>query len=218
LEVPVAGLFGVPADAGAVSLNVTAVRPATAGHIRVFPCGVAAPNASTLNFTAGEVIANAALAQPGTAGKVCVYSSSTTDVAVDLNGWFADTPAFTPMTPVRAADTRPSAPVAFPLPKQKVPAGGMLEVPMAGLFGIPADAGAMSLNVTVVRPDTAGHVTVFPCGVAEPNASTVNFAAGEVIANAALTQTGAGGKVCVASSSTTDLVVDVNGWFPPGSP
>jgi hypothetical protein len=89
---------------------------------------------------------------------------------------------------------------------------------MAGFFNLPADTGAVSLNVTVVRPDTAGHVTVFPCGVAEPNTSTVNFAAGEVIANAVLTETGVGGKVCVASSSTTDLAVDVNGWFPSGPP
>ena len=70
----------------------------------------------------------------------------------------------------------------------------------------------------MVRPETAGHVTVFPCGVAEPNASTVNFAAGEVIANAALTKVGAGGKVCVTSSSITDIAVDLNGWFPPSPP
>ena len=218
LEVPVAGLFGVPADAGAVSLNVTVVGPQTAGHVKVFPCGVVAPNASTVNFAAGQVIANMALAQPGTDGKVCVFSSSITDIVVDLNGWFTASPAFTSLAPVRVADTRPGTPVAFPLPKAKVPSGGTLEVPVAGLFGVPADAGAASLNVTVVRPETAGHVTVFPCGVAEPNASTVNFAAGEVIANAALTKVGAGGKVCVTSSSITDIAVDLNGWFPPSPP
>jgi hypothetical protein len=90
--VPVAGRFGVPGTASAAVVNVTAVTPTGAGHLRVFPCGTPMPHASTLNFSAGRTVANASVARPGTDGAVCVYTTTTTDLLVDLNGWFPSPP------------------------------------------------------------------------------------------------------------------------------
>ena len=212
LAVPVAGSFGVPLTAGAVSINVTAVRPAGAGHLTVYPCGSTKPNASNVNFTAGAVVPNAVLTGTGTGGQVCVYSSADTDVILDVNGW--TTGGFLAMVPVRAADTRAGQPVAFPAIKQRLAAGATLQVPIGGSFGVPADASAAALNVTVVRPTGAGHLTIYPCGGIKPNASNLNFVADAVVANAVLSGLGTGGRVCVYTSATTDVVVDVNGWFP----
>ena len=114
----------------------------------------------------------------------------------------------------RAADTRPGTPVAFPSVKAPLAAGSTLEVPIAGQFGVPADAGSASLNVTAVQPVGAGHLTVYPCGQQLPATSSLNYGNGQIVANAALAALGAGGRVCVTSSNSTEVLVDLNGWFP----
>ena len=83
-----AGRAGVPVDAAAVMLNVTAVVPAAPGFLTVFPCGAARPLASNVNYVAGEVVPNAVFAKVGAGGKVCVYTLSATDLIADVNGWF----------------------------------------------------------------------------------------------------------------------------------
>ena len=44
LNLNVAGSFGIPADASAVVLNVTAVDPAATGHLTVYPTGAGLPD------------------------------------------------------------------------------------------------------------------------------------------------------------------------------
>jgi len=47
-----------------------------------------------------------------------------------------------------------------------------------------------------------------------PNASNVNVAPGQTVANSVVSKVGVGGRVCVYSSGEAHLIVDVNGWFP----
>jgi hypothetical protein len=54
-------------------------------------------------------------------------------------------------------------------------------------------------------------MTVFPCGTPLPTASNLNYAAGQTIPNAVVAKIGAGGRVCIYTSSAANLVVDVNG-------
>ena len=84
---------------------------------------------------------------------------------------------------------------------------------VAGRGGVAIDATALVLNVTVVEPAAAGFVTVYPCGSAIPNTSSVNFAAGATVANAVAAKAGVGGRVCLYSNVATNLVVDVTGYF-----
>jgi hypothetical protein len=86
-----------------------------------------------------------------------------------------------------------------------------LELQVGGRGGVAADAKAVALNVTVTEASDAGFVTVFPCGVAIPTASNLNFVAGGTVANAVITKVGTGGKVCLFANRTTHLIVDVNG-------
>jgi hypothetical protein len=58
---PIAGNCGVPADALAVAINVTAIQPSAAGELDVFPAGIAPPLVSTISFAAGQVRANNAI-------------------------------------------------------------------------------------------------------------------------------------------------------------
>ena len=52
---------------------------------------------------------------------------------------------------------------------------------------------------------------MFPCGEEQPLASNVNYAAGQVVPNAVLAKVGTGGRICVYTSSGTDLLIDVTG-------
>ena len=87
LELVVAGRGGVPADAEAVMLNVTAVFPSAPGFLTVFPCGSTLPVASNVNYGPGEVAPNAVLAKIGVGGKVCIYTLAETDLIADVNGY-----------------------------------------------------------------------------------------------------------------------------------
>ena len=96
---------GVPADATGVALNLTAASPAAAGFVTVWPCDRPRPTASNLNVTAGTDRANLVLVAPDGDGEVCVFTSGTTHVVVDVFGWFGD--GFVGTTPTRVLDTRP---------------------------------------------------------------------------------------------------------------
>ncbi|MEY3360779.1 MAG: hypothetical protein RL531_498, partial [Actinomycetota bacterium] len=81
---------GVPANASAVALNVTAVAGFVPGYITAFPAGVAAPTASTVNYRAGQVVPNGALVKVGSfAADSFTTNGGCPNVVVDINGYFA---------------------------------------------------------------------------------------------------------------------------------
>ena len=221
LELTVAGRAGVPADAAATVLNVTAVFPDGPGYLTVFPCGENQPNASSVNYQTGQVVPNAVVAKIGAGGKVCIFTLAATDLLVDVNGYVLPGGAPATVSPGRLLETR-SGPNLTTVDGQfqgqgRRAAGSVLELTIAGRGAVPADASAAVLNVTAVFPDGPGYLTVFPCGENQPNASSVNYQAGQVVPNAVLAKIGAGGKVCIFTLAATDLLVDVNGFVPAGS-
>ena len=60
------------------------------------------------------------------------------------------------------------------------PSGGALppvvtlEIPIAGFDGVPIEAVAAAMNVTVTGPATSGYLTVYPCGE-RPVVSNLNY-------------------------------------------
>ncbi|MEV0742704.1 peptidoglycan recognition family protein [Streptomyces sp. NPDC050549] len=85
----VGGHNGVPVNATAVVLNVTAVNPTTTSYVTVYPNGVSRPNpGSNLNFTAGKTIPNLVVV-PITNGKINFYNhAGNVDLIADLAGYF----------------------------------------------------------------------------------------------------------------------------------
>ncbi|MCC6435789.1 MAG: putative Ig domain-containing protein [Acidimicrobiales bacterium] len=204
-ELTVVGVGGVPADATAVALNITATEGEAAGFITVYPCGTERPWASNVNFAAGQTIANAATTRVGAGGKVCVYTESTAHIVVDVNGANSQSEGdgrVGGLTPTRLLDTRADG-------GSKVPGGTVYELPVAGVGGVAAHSSAVVLNLTVTEPDAGGFATVFPCGSERPWASNLNFTAGQTVANLVTATIGTGGKVCLFSPSNTHYVVDV---------
>ena len=96
----------------------------------------------------------------------------------------------------------------------QVEPGVDLQVPVLGVSGVPlTGVTAVSLNLTAVGPTAEGYVTVWPCGSTKPGTSNVNFVKDQIVPNAVIAPVDATGKVCIASSAGTHVVVDINGWF-----
>ncbi len=126
---PVTARFGIPEDAAAASLNVTVVQPSSVGYITVFPCGSPRPTASTLNYVAGQTIPNAVLTKTGDGGRVCIYTTASIHLLVDVAGWFPADTDFRSLTPERLLDTRSGLGHS---PAGIVPAGQVVELKVTG--------------------------------------------------------------------------------------
>jgi Domain of unknown function (DUF5122) beta-propeller len=219
MELDVGGRAGVPASASAVSLNVTVTEPTAPGFLTVFPCGATPPNASNLNYVAGQTVPNAVITKLGDAGRVCLFSQVSTHVIIDVNGFYPAGAAFVPMTPARVLDSRPNGSTIDGkfMASGALAGGTTTELDIGGRADVPLSALAVSLNVTVTEPDGAGFLTVFPCGAAQPNASNLNYVTGQTVPNAVTAKLGANGRVCLFSQASTHVVVDINGYYPLGA-
>lgn len=212
IDLLVTGVGGVPsAGAAAVALNVTVTDTSAVGFLTVYPTGAARPSASNLNWVAGWTVPNRVIVPVGAGGKVSFFNfAGATDLIVDVNGFFTDATAtgklFEPQGPVRIVDTRTSAQTLGP--------GGTLVVPVAGTAArVPNMAIAVILNVTATNPTTPGFLTLYPSDP-RPTASDVNFVTGQSVPNAVVATLSSTGSVTIYNSSgSTDVVVDLVGWF-----
>ena len=208
-------LANVPAGSSAVVLNMTITGSANVGFVTVFPTGVAQPVASSINVDgAGQTIANLVTVPIGAGGSVDVYSQMQTDLVADVQGYYVPAAAaqagrFMPVTPTRLLDTRQpgSSHYGALAPNEAI------TVNIAGLAGLPADAAAAALKVTVTDSTGGGFWTVYPAGSARPTASNINVdAPGSTIANQVLARLN-GGQTTVYSQSGGQVIIDLVGWF-----
>lgn len=129
---------------------------------------------------------------------------------VAAHGDVSKAAVFVAIAPCRLLDTRyPNGPFGGPaftpgvVRAFNVPAGGC---------GVP-NAAAYSVNFTLVNyVGTSGYITAFPAGGAPPGVSTVNFGSGLPINNAAIVPT-TNGSFEIYATGTTDVIVDMNGYF-----
>jgi hypothetical protein len=139
---------------------------------------------------------------------------SPADLIVDVAGYFPAGSTFTPITnPQRILDTRNGTGA----PAARLAGGQSLPLTIAGTAGVPADAAAVVLNVTVANPTAPGFVTVWPCDQPQPLASNLNYVAAQTVPNLVIAKVGTNGNVCLFTMSPADLIVDVAGYFPAGS-
>ncbi|MEO8369288.1 MAG: BACON domain-containing carbohydrate-binding protein [Candidatus Solibacter sp.] len=121
---------------------------------------------------------------------------------------------FVPVTPCRVADTRlatgahggPSLATATPR-----------NFTIANTCGVPANAQAYSLNLTVVPLGSLGFLSVWPAGQSQPVVSTLNSGDGRIKANAAIVPAGTNGAITLFASNPTNAIIDINGYFLPAA-
>ncbi len=213
-NVNIGGVGGIPADATAAILNVTAANPVSPGYLSVYPAGSTVPDTSNVNFTSGTTVANMAIVPLSGTGAVSIYTSAATNVIVDVEGYFTTSTGSKNETvsPLRIADTRPGS--GEPYAGRTLGSGSTLTIAVAGVAGVPDTATAVVLNVTVTGTTAPGYLTVYPAGVPRPIASNLNWESGTTLANMVVVKIGTSGAVDLYNySGSTDVVVDVEGWY-----
>jgi hypothetical protein len=209
----VSGRAGVPGDATAVALNLTATGADDTGYVAVWPCGPR-PLASSANLTRGATVANLVLVPVDANGDVCLQAmDAATELVVDVQGYVAPGAAFAAQAPVRLLDTRPGAATidGAAVGHGLVAAGSVIEVPIAGRAGLPSAPPAVVVNVTATGGTGAGYVTVWGCGAA-PEASSLNVAGASAVPNAAIVEVSGDGSICLRpAEASMQLIVDVIG-------
>jgi hypothetical protein len=124
--------------------------------------------------------------------------------------------------PSRLLDSRSGNGLADYKPK-KLGANATVAIQIAGRGGVDVAAVAVTVNATITNPSAAstlylgpGRPPVMPAGV--PTPFTIAFNKGDTTAYGVTVALDGNGKVSAtyqASSGTTDLVLDVTGYFAP---
>ena len=170
------------------------------------------PELSNVNVRPEGPTANLAVVAIDATRQTCIFSDRGTDLIVDLVGWFGPGGApFQEFAPRRAVDTEPVD--ASARRHRCTSVGQFVEIPRE-MLGVPAEADAVVVNLTVTQATGYGYLTAFPCGDDPPNTSNVNYNVGVDRANTSIMALGPQGSLCVRlSESSAHVVVDVNGWF-----
>lgn len=217
----VGGVSGIPADAAAVVFNLTVTEPKSFGFITAYASGSARPNTSNLNFDSGRTIPNSVTVPVGKDGMVTLFnrSSGSTQLIADASGYFlagkATSPGtFVPVNPTRMLDTRKA---------RAVSGQSAVSFQAGGVSWIPAGASAVVFNLTATQTKSYGFVTAYASGAIKPNASNINYAYGQTVANSVTVPVGVDGKVTVFNDSSfsagdVQLIADVSGYYLEGTP
>ena len=117
------------------------------------------------------------------------------------------------LSPCRVLDTRNPAGVYGAPP---LSASASRTFTIAGQCGVPSNATAVSINLTVTGSTAAGFLLAHPTGSGVPTVSTINYTTGQTRANNAVVVLSAGGQIeltCGQTAGTVDAILDVSGYF-----
>ena len=209
--VTIAERAGVPTDAAAAVINVTAIGASANGFVTVHPCLVDLPLAASLNFVPRTNRGNELIAPLDEDGDICLYTSEQVHLTVDVVGYVPSATLFEPLDPARLLDTRASGRTIDGGDQQtgKRDAGDEYALQVAGRNGVTTQTDAVVLNVTAVQPEGTGFVTVHPCEATVPTASSLNHVDGVNGGNEIVAKLDADGQVCLFTSNATHLTVDI---------
>ena len=194
IDVTVAGANGIPADATAVAVNLTAVDSTKNGLITAYPTGDSLPTVSNLNYAAGSTTANMAIIPIGTDGQVTFENNSTgpVDLLADAAGYYTTdsvtgASTYIPFsTPERYFDSRDNGDSYL---------DGLYKGPLATdtAYALPLSTSGQPfttavVNATVVSPTGNGYLSLYPYAPSAPttpSTSNLNYRTGQTIPNAA---------------------------------
>jgi hypothetical protein len=222
-------LRNVPPSATAVTGNLTVVGQSAKGYLSLTPkAPVGVPDTSTLNFPADDIRANGVTVALGPGGVLWVtyirLPGNTTDVVFDVTGYYVPDGSgstYIPLTPNRLVDSRASARIGLSATLVSgSPAWFQVAERLSGdqLRNVPAAAGAVTGNLTVVGQSAKGYLSLTPKAPAGvPDTSTLNFPVDDIRANGVTVALGPGGVLWVTyirlPGNTTDTVFDVTGYY-----
>ena len=207
LRLSAASIPGVPADAEALVVNITATDALEAGYVTASACGPV-PNVSSVNFGVATTAANSVVVPVGPTGEVCFHAHGRSHLIVDVFSYLDGASAIRTTSPARIIDTRGDHRLG-----NRNDMGAPLRIMAAGLPGVPVgEVNSLVLNVTATDTLDAGYVTVTPCETLA-DVSNVNFTAVDTTANTVIVPVGPSGEICVYAHGRTHLIVDAFGYI-----
>ncbi|WP_043438955.1 hypothetical protein, partial [Arthrobacter sp. UNC362MFTsu5.1] len=154
-----------------------------------------------LMVTAGVVSGSGlAMISPAAASSIDNTEVHTSPATAFVSESFIPTVAgtFTSLTPFRQLDTRNGTGGI----SGAVAPWATIRVKVTGRGGIPAaGVSAVSVNVTVTSPGTAGNITVYAGGTNQPGTSNLNFTSGQTIPNLVNSPVGTDGTIALTNNS-----------------
>ena len=223
--VQIAGKGGIPANAVAITGNVTVTNQQQAGFVAVTRLPNSNPATSTLNFPLHDNRANNVTSPLSTSGAVSItYKSSTSgktaDVLLDVTGYFLNGNAgstYKPLAPVRVLETRSITGQIGP--HGPIHSSVITPFQVAGVKTVPANAVAVTGNLTVVNQTAGGFITLSTAPpAANPATSTINFPVSDIRANGVTIKLSPTGTLwfvykTTAASATIQVIFDVTGYY-----
>ena len=214
--------ISIPASAKALTGNITTVQSG-GGFLTLYPSDAAQPTVANSNFQANQVLNNVFTVGLGADGAFKIFVTSNTDVVIDVTGYYAPPGPgglyFHPLpSPVRMLETRAGQP-GCDTPGTPIAAGvertqqGRI---FCGGITIPSSAAAIVGNATAVAPGGQGFLTLYPSNApSRPLAASSNYAFGQNMNAPFTVGLAPDGTFNIYSSQTTDLVIDVLGYYSP---
>lgn len=165
---------------------------------------------SVVNARAGADVANLVTMRVEGPAATWIYNDRCpVHLIVDLQGFYdySGGAGYSPITPQRVLDTRAHAPMG---------AKELRRVDLPAVIAVPEDAVAVAVNVTATNTTArTSYVSAFATG--DPfgtESSVLNAYRGRDIANLAVVPLAGDGSIELYNNAgTTDLVLDVAGWY-----
>ncbi len=205
-----------------ITASVTPAGPPT-GTVGFTSNGIAISGCTSITLSSGQAACVTSSLAVGTDAIVATYSGdgnygSSNGSMTQIVNPLPEALQFVTLPPCRVVDTRnPNGTFGGPA----IPGNTARAFPLAegdNPCGIPSNAVAYSLNVTVAPPGRLSYLTIWPTGEGQPTVSTLNSPDGRTKANAVIIPAGSSsGSVSVFVTNTTNVLLDINGYFIPSS-
>jgi hypothetical protein len=221
----VRGRAGVPANAVAVTGNLTETNAQDTWAMYIGPTSQKSPLVSTMNFVKNQCRANSLTVMLSPSGTLWAtylsHPKKTIDVVFDVTGYYtADLTGYkyVPITPTTLVNTQTGVGIAG-----RIPANTYQQVPVVSHAGVPANAKGMTGIVSVVAQTNSWDIFVGAIPSNKPLTSVLNFLKGDNCSNGftaglSLAPQPVGTisfTYAAGAGNTTHLIVYVTGYFVP---
>ena len=219
----------IPAGASAITANLAILHQTHAGYVTLTPTPDPNPATSTINFPLGEYTSERAddPDQPARShGRRGLQGLIGHDRSRPRCDRLLQLPTPRVCCSIRSIPAGGSTPACRPALMASAMAltGAQGTTPrsvvIAGHDGLPADAAAITGNLSITAQTAAGYVSVTTASVLHPTTSTINFPLGDTRGNGITVPLGTGGdagKLWFVYQHTAgkhvQLILDITGYF-----
>ncbi len=211
----VTGVGGVPkTGVAAVEFDLTSANTTAASWAAVYPAGITRPLSSNIDWQPGQSASNLVVAPVGKGGEVELFNHvGKTNLVVVITGYITSASATTgsvdtPMTESVVLNTAGSGGGG------PIGAGKVRSLKLAGLYGIPANATDVVVDITASNTTSTSYLTAYAAGGTRPAIGELNWLKGNTVSNLVVIPIGTGGAIDLYNHlGETNVIVSIEGFY-----